>query len=134
MLAARGQIALHRRVGSFGIAYGVLVLVLGVIVSIAVPAIHVRAGEWPMSRAEQFVAVPLGDMLLFSAFFGAAIAYRRRPEIHKRLIVLAAVAVMFAAVGRALVGAGALLGTRAPRTWTAECRGSRCGMRPSSSR
>jgi hypothetical protein len=100
VLAARGQIALHRRIGNFGIAYGVLVLLLGVIVSIAVPAIHVRAGEWPMERAEQFLAIPLGDMVLFSGFFGAAIAYRRRPEIHKRLIVLAAVAVMFAAVGR----------------------------------
>jgi hypothetical protein len=100
VLAARGRIALHRRVGSFGIAYGVLVLVLGLIVSIAVPVIHVHAGEWPMARAEQFVAIPLGDMVLFGGFFGAAIVYRRKPEIHKRLIVLAAVAVMFAAVGR----------------------------------
>jgi hypothetical protein len=100
VLAARGQIALHRSVGRFGIAWGVLVLVLGVVVSFAVPAIHVNAGEWPMERAERFLAIPLGDMVLFGGFFGAAIAYRSRPEIHKRLVVLAAVAIMFAAVGR----------------------------------
>ena len=103
VLAARGQIALHRRVGTFGIGYGVLVFVLGLIVSVAVPVIHVHAGDWPMARAEQFLPVPLGDMVLFGGFFGAAIAYRRQPEIHKRLILLAAVAIMFAAVGRAVV-------------------------------
>jgi hypothetical protein len=48
--------------------------------------------------------------VLFGGFFGAAIAYRRKPEIHKRLIILAAVAVMFAAVGRALTNVGVLLG------------------------
>ncbi len=100
VLAARGQIALHRRVGTLGIGYGVLVFVLGLIVSVAVPVIHVHAGDWPMARAEQFLIVPLGDMVLFGGFFGAAVAYRRQPEIHKRLILLAAVAVMFAAVSR----------------------------------
>lgn len=100
VLAARGQIALHRRVGNFGIAYGVLVLVLGLIVSVVVPAIHVRAGEWTMDRAAQFLITPLGDMVLFGGFFAAAIAFRRRADFHKRFIVLAAVAVMFAAVGR----------------------------------
>jgi hypothetical protein len=100
VLAARGRIALHRRVGSFGIAYGALVLVLGVVVSFVVPALHVTAGEWTMDRAAGFLIVPLGDMVLFGGFFGAAVAYRHRPEIHKRLVVLATVAVMFAAVGR----------------------------------
>ena len=110
VLAARGDIATHRRVGKFGIAYGALVWVLGLIVSIAMPVINVHSGQWPMERGEQFLAIPLGDMVLFGAFFGAAIAYRRKPEIHKRLIILAAVAVMFAAVGRAFTNAAVLLG------------------------
>ena len=63
-----------------------------------------------LAQGEQFLAIPLGDMVLFGGFFGAAIAYRRRPEIHKRLIVLAAVAVMFAAVSRAFTNVGVLLG------------------------
>jgi len=100
VLAARGKIALHRRVGTFGVAYAVLVLILGVIVSFAVPVMHVRAGEWPLDRAASFLPIPLGDMVLFGGFFGAAVVYRHRPEIHKRLVVLASVAVMFAAVSR----------------------------------
>lgn len=110
VLAARGQIAAHRKVGNFGIAYGALVWVLGLIVSVALPVINVHTGAWPPERAERFLAVPLGDMVLFGGFFGAAVAYRGRPEIHKRLIVLAAVAVMFAAVGRATTAVGTLLG------------------------
>jgi hypothetical protein len=110
VLAARGRIATHKRVGSFGIAYGALVWTLGVAVAFAMPVINFRSGAWPMARAESFLAVPLGDMVLFGGFFAAAIAYRARPEIHKRLIVLAAVAVMFAAVGRAFTAASTLVG------------------------
>jgi len=100
VLAARGRIELHKRVGNFGIAYACLVWVLGVIVSIVVPTLHVRAGEWTVDRAASFLTIPLGDMVLFAGFFGAAVAYRHKPEIHKRLVLLASVAVMFAAVGR----------------------------------
>ena len=110
VLAARGDIATHRRVGEFGIAYGALVWILGLIVSVAMPVINVRSGLWPVERGEQFLAIPLGDMALFGGFFGAAIAYRRKPEIHKRLIVFAAVAVMFAAVSRAFTNVAILLG------------------------
>jgi hypothetical protein len=110
VLAARGRIATHKRVGSFGIAYGAIVWALGLIVAIAMPVINVRAGAWPVERGEQFLAIPLGDMALFGGFFAAAIAYRGKPEIHKRLIVLAAVAIMFAAIGRAFTNAGILLG------------------------
>ena len=110
VLAARGEIATHRRVGNFGIAYGTFVWILGLIVAIAMPVINVHSGLWPTERGEQFLAIPLGDMLLFGGFFAAAIVYRRKPEIHKRLIILASVAVMFAAVGRAFTNVGVLLG------------------------
>jgi hypothetical protein len=109
VLAARGEIATHRRVGNFGIAYGAVVWILGLIVAVAMPVINVHSELWPTERAEQFLAIPLGDMVLYGSFFGAAVAYRSRPEIHKRLIVLTAVAIMFAAVGRAATNAGVLI-------------------------
>ena len=100
VLAARGKIAAHRAVGKFGIGYGALVWVVGLIVSFALPAMHVRAGEWDLDRAVTFLTIPLGDMVLFGGFFAAAIAYRSRPDIHKRLILLACVAIMFAGAFR----------------------------------
>jgi hypothetical protein len=100
VLVAIGRTAAHRKLGAFGIAYGFLVLIMGLVVSFAAPLLHVTAGEWDRDRAAGFLIIPLGDMALFGGFFGAAILYRRKPEIHKRLILLATVALLFAAIGR----------------------------------
>ena len=47
-----------------------------------------------------FLAVPLGDMFLFSLFVGMALWYRRDKESHKRLMLLAYVSILAAAVAR----------------------------------
>jgi hypothetical protein len=99
-VVAMGRTAVHRKLGAFGIAYGFLVLIMGLVVSFAAPLLHLAAGEWDMDRAAGFLIIPLGDMALFGGFFGASILYRRKPEIHKRLILLATVALLFAAIGR----------------------------------
>lgn len=99
-LGARGKIRLHRRVGTLGIGYGVLVWIVGLVMTFFAPALHVRAGEWDLDRAATFLTLPLGDMVLFGGFFAAGVAYRREPEIHKRLILLASVAIMFAGAFR----------------------------------
>lgn len=99
-LAAAGRVRLHRHVGTGAIGYGVLVVALGLVVSIAAPVRHVRAGEWPLDQAAGFLLLPLVDMVLFAGFFGAAIAWRRTPEVHKRLILAATLALTFAAVAR----------------------------------
>jgi len=99
-VAARGHVVLHRRIGQWGIAYGGLVLLMGLAVGLAAPVIHVNAGEWTRDRGAGFLLTTLGDMVLFGSFFGAAVWYKSRPEIHKRLMVAATVALLFAAVGR----------------------------------
>jgi hypothetical protein len=35
-----------------------------------------------------FLTVPIGDMVLFAAFFSLALYYRRKPETHKRLMIM----------------------------------------------
>jgi len=100
MLAARGGTRLHRKLGRFGIAYGCLVLATGLAAGFAAPVMHLAAGEWMKDRAAGFLLIILGDMTLFGVFFGAAVAYRRQPEVHKRLMITATVALLFAAVGR----------------------------------
>jgi hypothetical protein len=99
-VAARGNVRLHRRIGQWGIAYGWLVLLMGLAASLAAPVMHANAGDWTRDRAAGFLLTPLGDMALFGSFFGAAVWYKSRPEIHKRLMVVATVALLFAAVGR----------------------------------
>ena len=99
-LAASGRLPAHRRVGRAGMWYGVLVFVMGCVATIAAPVMHLRAGRWTNDFAASFLLLPIGDMILFGAFFGASMAYRHRPEIHKRLIIAATVALAFAAVAR----------------------------------
>jgi hypothetical protein len=100
VLAARGHIALHQRVGNIGIAYGVAMVILGFVAGLLVPASYVETGAWPLDRGASFLATIFADMALFGGFFGAAVAYRRRPEIHKRLMVLATVGLILPGVGR----------------------------------
>jgi hypothetical protein len=95
-----GRIQLHRTIGNFGIAYGFLVVVTGVIVAFAAPILHLKSGEWQMERAAGFLLISLRAITLFGGFFAASIAYKRKPEIHKRLILLATIALLFAPAGR----------------------------------
>ena len=111
VLAARGRIQLHRKVGRYGVVYGWLVVAMGLIVGPAASVIHVRAGEWPHDRGAGFLLTTFGDMVLFGACFAAAVAYRHRPEIHKRLMIAATTALLFAAVGRmSFIGSPPLAG------------------------
>ena len=99
-LAASGRVHAHRRTGTEGIAYGWLVFLMGCIVTIAAPVMHVHAGRWTLDAAASFLILPIGDMILFAGLFGAAVFHRHQPEVHKRLIIAATVALAFAAVGR----------------------------------
>ena len=112
MLVWRGRTDLHRRIGRVGIAYGVGVLLLGLVATIVAPLAHVASGAWTMDRAAGFLILPIGDMMLFAGFFAAGVAWRRRPETHRRCMMLATIALMFAPAAR-LAGdanAGLLLG------------------------
>jgi hypothetical protein len=100
ILAARGRIRAHRSLGAVGIGYGAIVWLVGILVSFVAPVMHVNAGEWTIDEAAAFLPIPFGDMLLFGGFLAAAAAYRHRPEVHKRLMLLATVAIVFAAVFR----------------------------------
>lgn len=105
--AANGNIRLHRRIGRWGIAYGCLVIAMGLIVGPASALIKVNSGVWTRDRAAASLLVNFGDMVSFAIWFGAAIWYRARPEVHKRLMVVATVALLFAALARwTFVGSG----------------------------
>src|SRR6185436_7467169 len=98
VLAATGRVAAHMQLGRFAIGYGVLVIAVGLITAFARFALRVRAGEVGAAQAQ--LLGPLLDMLVFAPLFAAAIYYRRKPDLHKRLMVVATTALLIAAVGR----------------------------------
>jgi len=96
-LIAGRRVDLHRRLGVIGVVNAALVVVVGVTVAIVAGRRNVAAGQ---SGALTFLAIPLADMLLFAALASAGLLYRRWPEWHKRLMLLATICVIDAAIAR----------------------------------
>lgn len=95
-LVAARRTKLHQRLGVLGAILAVLVLVVGVATAISSAARGSAPGPPPL----EFLVVPLGDMLVFAILVGTALYFRRRMEIHKRLMVLAAVNLTTPAIAR----------------------------------
>jgi Ca2+/H+ antiporter len=97
-----GYTKIHRKIGVAGFVLAALMLVMGIAVAIE----GVRLNSPTMSVAglqpKSFLLIPLTDMLLFASFIGLSLANLKRPEWHKRLIVLATAALLPAATGRLL--------------------------------
>jgi hypothetical protein len=95
-LVAARRTRLHQRLGVLGAILAALVLSVGVVTAINAAARGSSPGPPPL----QFLVVPLGDMLVFAILIGMALHFRRRMEIHKRLMLLAAVNLLTPAIAR----------------------------------
>ena len=96
-LVASGRTRTHQRLGVLGAVLAALVIVVGVLTAIAGAA----RGSTPGPPALQFLAVPVFDMLVFAILVGTALYVRRRRlDIHKRLMLLAAVNLLAPAIAR----------------------------------
>jgi hypothetical protein len=99
-LVATRRVALHRKVGRFGMVWGMVVLVVGTVT--AVLRFGTMTADGLVEPARQFVIWPLMDMVIFAVFFVPAIVYRRKPDMHKRLMIVATTNLIVAAVFRAV--------------------------------
>jgi hypothetical protein len=97
-LAANGQLNDHRAWGLVGISLATAMVIVGVAAAIHTLMTALAAGYGDAARA--FLILPLSAIGLFAGFFIAAVANIRRPEAHKRLILLATISLLQAAMGR----------------------------------
>jgi hypothetical protein len=97
-LAATGRVALHMRLGPWLFAFGILLMVVGVLTALGRFEGAVSAGQ--LASAQQRLFAPLRDIFFFTPFLAAAWIYRRRPEIHKRCLLVATTILLVAAVLR----------------------------------
>jgi hypothetical protein len=96
-LVASRRVAVHRRLGVAGAVLAAAMVVVGTYTAIASAARgSAPAGVDPLA----FLALPLFDMILFATFVTAALALRRDRETHKRLMLLAYISIVVAAVAR----------------------------------
>ena len=96
-LVATHRVAVHRRLGVGVAVLAALMVVAGTVIALATAR---RGGGPPGLDPLAFLVVPLGDMALFSVLVTAALWLRRNKEAHKRLMLLAYLAILVAAVAR----------------------------------
>lgn len=96
--AATGRLALHMRLGPWLFGFGVLVIAMGLITAFNRFGYYLVEGDMVTARNKLFG--PLRDMIVFTPLLGAGWIYRRRPEIHKRIMLVATNVLLIAAVSR----------------------------------
>jgi len=93
------RVRVHQRLGYVGIGLAVLVIVTGVWTALGA-ARHGSMSTPTGFSQPTFSIVPLGDILLFTLFFGLAVYFRRTPRRHKGLMFLTVVNFLPPAIGR----------------------------------
>jgi hypothetical protein len=97
-LAASGRIARHRTIGMIGVSLATAMTIFGFLVAVNVMKRSAAIGLTDAGIA--FVIVPLSGILFFAVVFTLAVTATRRPETHKRLMLLAGISILDAAVAR----------------------------------
>jgi hypothetical protein len=100
-LGATGQIARHRAVGLIGVSLATAMLIFGVMVSIQVMRETAAAGLADLGA--EIADVALSNILLFAVLIIFALVNTRRPEWHKRLMLMAAISILGAPIARWLM-------------------------------
>lgn len=96
-LIAAGRGDLHRAAGLAGAALAAAIVVIGVLVAIE----SGRLDHGPPDRDQpSFLVFPLTSMLIFTLFAGSGVAWRRRSDYHKRLMLLATISLVVTPLAR----------------------------------
>jgi hypothetical protein len=97
-LAASGRVMRHRAVGMIGVSFATAMTIFGTMA--ALHALQASAAIGMREPGIAFVIVPLTGIAFFAIAFTLAVVFVRRPEMHKRLMLLAAISLLDAAVAR----------------------------------
>lgn len=99
VLAERGAIALHRRLGWLTVGVAAMIVPLTIFTGIMAVNLHRQP---PFFSAPFFLALTLVGAVFFGSMVVAAIFLRRQTEWHRRLMLSATVLILEPALGRTL--------------------------------
>ena len=97
-LVASKRTRTHMRLGIAGGVLAVTMILIGTVTAI----IRAKTAVAPIPgvNALSFLTIPLGDVLVFAILVASAFYFRRKPDVHKRLMLLATIGILPAAVAR----------------------------------
>ncbi len=112
LLATKGRMAVHRRLGYVGCGLAALMLASGYVTTIEMARRgYDLSGDLIGASGNMLMLMvfQLGDLLCFGSLVALAILYRRRSDIHKRLMLLATVGGLMPAALSHIIGHSAFL-------------------------
>jgi hypothetical protein len=91
------NVLLHRTLGWFGLVLGIGILILGYVTATAMDRFQLQQHTMD---SPAFLIIQLMDLTSFGVSFALAIYWRRRPEYHRRLMLIASCGLTDAAFAR----------------------------------
>lgn len=103
---AQGRVGVHRRMGVLGGWIGLSAILSSCGVALGMVTLRRHAGRDVAAEVDRFADVVwtnMSSICVFAVFFGLALALRRRPAFHSRLMLLATMSLLGPALVRAWV-------------------------------
>jgi hypothetical protein len=97
-LVARGRTDLHRRLGLFGALVAIAMIVVGTATTL--DGLWRQRTLFGIDPRVWWLGNTFTGVIMFTALVGAGFAFRRRPAVHKRLMLLATITAMSPAIPR----------------------------------
>jgi hypothetical protein len=92
------KVSVHRLLGWFGA--GLAAVMVGLGLTIAVVMTRFDTVVLQQKGVASFLSVSFADMLMFASCIALAIRWRKKPEYHRRLVLIASCVLMDAAIAR----------------------------------
>jgi hypothetical protein len=97
-LVAAGRTDVHRKLGRVGACLALLMVVVALNAAVHGAQRDIAAGY--LTESLRFFTTPVLSMVMFASLVALAVIARGRPETHKRLMLLATLSLLDAAVAR----------------------------------
>jgi len=98
ILILTGHRRLHLVIGPFGGVLAAAIVILGA--TVAPLSVHFNPQLYVSPGPKAFLAIMFVEMLSFGTLVGIGLVYRRRPEIHRPMMLLATIVIQSGALGR----------------------------------
>ena len=103
MLVRQNRLAAHRRIGKIAAVWAIITITTGVYLAIETITRDLELIDGTFNAVPTFI--PLTQIFMFACFIAAALTNIRKPDVHKRFMVLAALVATTPALARLFLAA-----------------------------
>ncbi|MFN8259259.1 MAG: hypothetical protein U0W24_26460 [Bacteroidales bacterium] len=103
-LVVTGRTKFHKKIGIAGFILAAGMIIFGL--AVAITRVKLSLGTEKEHFHKSFLIIQVTDMILFATFIGSSLLKIKKPEIHKRLMILATLSLLPAALGRICIYTG----------------------------